>query len=1016
MTIITVNGKPFFGRVEEQKQFRAALQETLQPPRDETLPYVILLYGDGGIGKTTLARRFRDIVNEEEPFRGKVLTLWVDWEAERDRWSELQVGREHIRPETVFDVLYTLAARQGWEKDFEAYRRIRDDREKVEVQALQALQMTGERDELAALRGLGAEALAALVRQVLPIIGERGEQLTRIFLEYGIKVGAEQAYALRQSLEARLRSRLGVRQFDLYLNPHEALARALADGLKRISRGKALLVVLDTYEIVDRTDPWMRIVIQNAGPRVLWVLSGRNNLRDSRPYGPGYFRGYSEDFPRRLLAYDLAQLALQDVKDYFATVVPTRPLNEEDAEAIRRATRGIPLAVAQAAEMWARGVPLDEIVGDSDEAAPGREIVRKMTGRYLLHAVRAEDCRALYALALARGDLEVLRAMLAPGEGVPFDLKAELRRLERDYASVVAFEGRLHEEPQAFFLAHLREPLQRQSDLVRDLLARAETALRAHLARIEADFPLIEDRHADEDWRRTVLDLTEILFWQEEERAWPFLLARFVESLAYSAALRRGLLDAASRWEKGLSARGRRLLQSLRAAEGWRPPVEEEQALLTELRRALERGWLGGEDEGERRAILAWWEGLLLFRQRRYSEALEKYEEAERSLPSGGEALREHLAEAFEDVGDQLGWLRDEWRTIDAVASPEAEYAYQTAINLGRSSSGLYHALGAVQSKLGKHEASLQNRKKALEIDPKNVYAWNGLGVVYRALGRYEEAIQAYRQAIALDPKDAYPWNGLGNVYRDLGRYDEAIQACQQAIALDPKDAYPWNGLGNVYADLGRYDEAIQAYQQAIALDPKFALPWNGLGNVYADLGRYEEAIPAYQRAIALAPKFAYPWNGLGVVYCDLGRYEEAIQAYQQAIALVPKFAAPWNNLGNVYALRGEWEQALEAFRRAAELEPERGVYHASVASALRALGREAEAQEEIARARPLMEKENEYNRACFAAICGEREEALRLLEIALQKRQVSRQWARRDPDLRSLHGDPRFEKLVGAG
>jgi tetratricopeptide (TPR) repeat protein len=913
MTIITVNGKPFFGRVEEQKQFRAALQETLQPPRDETLPYVILLYGDGGIGKTTLARRFRDIVNEEEPFRGKVLTLWVDWEAERDRWSELQVGREHIRPETVFDVLYTLAARQGWEKDFEAYRRIRDDREKVEVQALQALQMTGERDELAALRGLGAEALAALVRQVLPIIGERGEQLTRIFLEYGIKVGAEQAYALRQSLEARLRSRLGVRQFDLYLNPHEALARALADGLKRISRGKALLVVLDTYEIVDRTDPWMRIVIQSAGPRVLWVLSGRNNLRDSRPYGPGYFRGYSEDFPRRLLAYDLAQLALQDVKDYFATVVPTRPLNEEDAEAIRRATRGIPLAVAQAAEMWARGVPLDEIVGDSDEAAPGREIVRKMTGRYLLHAVRAEDCRALYALALARGDLEVLRAMLAPGEGVPFDLKAELRRLERDYASVMAFEGRLHEEPQAFFLAHLREPLQRQSDLVRDLLARAETALRAHLARIEADFPLIEDRHADEDWRRTVLDLTEILFWQEEERAWPFLLARFVESLAYSAALRRGLLDAASRWEKGLSARGRRLLQSLRAAEGWRPP-EEEQALLTELRRALERGWLGGEGEGERRAILAWREGLLLFRQRCYSKALEKYKEAERSLPSGGDALREHLAEAFEDVGDQLGWLRDEWRTIDAVASPEAEYAYQTAINLGRSSSGLYHALGAVQSKLGKHEASLQNRKKALEIDPKNVYAWNG--------------------------------------------------------------------LGNVYQDLGCYEEAIQAYQQAIALDPKLATPWNNLGIVYADLGCYDEAIPAYQ----------------------------------QAIALDPKLAASWNGLGTVYALRGEWEQALEAFRRAAELAPEDGMYRSSVIGALRALGREAEAQEEIARARPLIEKENEYNRACFAAICGEREEALRLLEIALQKRQVSRQWARRDPDLRSLHGDPRFEELVGAG
>ncbi|MGB9871576.1 MAG: hypothetical protein ACPLYD_07925, partial [Anaerolineae bacterium] len=647
MTIIYVNGKPFFGRVEEQKQFRAALRETIHPPHGETLPYVILLYGDGGIGKTTLASRFRDIASEEPPFEGEVLTLWVDWEAERNRWADLQVGREYIHPETVFDVIYTLAARAGWEKHFETYRQTRDERKQAEKQALQALQSSGERDDLAPLRSLGAEALSRLVRQVLPIIGESGEKLTKAFLEAGIQLGAEQAYALRRSIEARLRARLGVRQFDLYLNPHEALARALADGFKRLSNRHALLLVLDTYEIVDRTDPWLRLVIQNAGPRLVWVISGRDNLRDSRPYGESYFRGYSEDFPRRLLAYDLAQLALQDVQAYFAAAVPERPLAEEAAHAIRRATRGIPLAVAQAAEMWQKGVSLQEIVGDTDEATPGRDIVQKMTARYLLHAVRAEDKRALYALALGRGDLEVLRALLAPADGSPLDLEAALRRLERDYASVVAFEGRLHDEPQEFFLAHLRDPLQRQSDALRDLLARAESALRARLTRLEAEYPLIEERHADEDWRKTALDLTDILFWQAEERAWPFLMVRFVESLAYSAELRRGLLATAARWEKSLSTRGKRRLQALRVAEdGW-PSVEEEATLLGELRRAADLGWLAGEGEAERRAILAWREGKWLFRQERYAEALAAYEAAERGLPPGGETLRQHLAQAL---------------------------------------------------------------------------------------------------------------------------------------------------------------------------------------------------------------------------------------------------------------------------------------------------------------------------------------------------------------------------------
>ena len=248
-------------------------------------------------------------------------------------------------------------------------------------------------------------------------------------------------------------------------------------------------------------------------------------------------------------------------------------------------------------------------------------------------------------------------------------------------------------------------------------------------------------------------------------------------------------------------------------------------------------------------------------------------------------------------------------------------------------------------------------------------------------------------------------------VVRFLIRLGEQHRLADALHNLAVRLIWPEGALSAIH-----HPDAARILQKVTAWQPENPAAWYHLGVAYAMADQHEQAIQAYQQAIALDPKHAHPWSGLGIVYTALGRYEEAIQACQQAIALDPKDATPWNGLGNVYALRGEWEQALEAFRRAAELEPERGVYHASVASALRALGREAEAQEEIARARPLIEKENEYNRACFAAICGEREEALRLLEIALQKRQVSRQWARRDPDLRSLHGDPRFEELVGAG
>ena len=39
---ITVDGKLFLGRIEEQKRFQVALEEAIKPAPDELLPYVIL--------------------------------------------------------------------------------------------------------------------------------------------------------------------------------------------------------------------------------------------------------------------------------------------------------------------------------------------------------------------------------------------------------------------------------------------------------------------------------------------------------------------------------------------------------------------------------------------------------------------------------------------------------------------------------------------------------------------------------------------------------------------------------------------------------------------------------------------------------------------------------------------------------------------------------------------------------------------------------------------------------------
>ena len=167
--VITVDDKLFVGRVEEQKQFRAALAEVLEPPQKEDLPYVCLLYGDGGTGKTTLAKRFRDIVLNEQPYAGDFQLLWIDWEDERKKFPSLQVGRQQISPESVLKVIHAAAIRNKWGRQFAAYRKALKKRQDASKQVAQAITADNDWDELAILRSLSVDALAKIVRAKIPV-------------------------------------------------------------------------------------------------------------------------------------------------------------------------------------------------------------------------------------------------------------------------------------------------------------------------------------------------------------------------------------------------------------------------------------------------------------------------------------------------------------------------------------------------------------------------------------------------------------------------------------------------------------------------------------------------------------------------------------------------------------------------------------------------------------------------------------------------------------------------------
>jgi len=77
-------------------------------------------------------------------------------------------------------------------------------------------------------------------------------------------------------------------------------------------------------------------------------------------------------------------------------------------------------------------------------------------------------------------------------------------------------------------------------------------------------------------------------------------------------------------------------------------------------------------------------------------------------------------------------------------------------------------------------------------------------------------------------------------------------------------------------------------------------------------------------------------------------------------------------------------------------------------------MGKNNEAEAEFAKIRGSISKESEYTRACFEALSGDPVKAFDLLESAIEKGEVSKEWVLQDPDWDDLREDPRFKDILG--
>jgi Tfp pilus assembly protein PilF len=173
-----------------------------------------------------------------------------------------------------------------------------------------------------------------------------------------------------------------------------------------------------------------------------------------------------------------------------------------------------------------------------------------------------------------------------------------------------------------------------------------------------------------------------------------------------------------------------------------------------------------------------------------------------------------------------------------------------------------HYLLACYYQERERYREAIEEFKKALIIDPKNIKAYSGMGISYDLLKDSARAIECYEAALELDPKLNYVLNNLGYSYLLQGNPEKAISALEQAIALNAKENRFHNNLGLAYAMNGQLEKSLEEFKQGgDASRAHF-----NVAQFYHKKGLYQLAQFHYSTALSLDPSFTHAQLALKAV------------------------------------------------------------------------------------------------------------------------------------------------------
>lgn len=311
-----------------------------------------------------------------------------------------------------------------------------------------------------------------------------------------------------------------------------------------------------------------------------------------------------------------------------------------------------------------------------------------------------------------------------------------------------------------------------------------------------------------------------------------------------------------------------------------------------------------------------------------------------------------------------------------------------------------------------------QALSRAESLNPDSARVRLADGLLNQTAGQYEKALEDYRRALDLEPRNVDAFLGIASIYDKFDMPDKAVEAYSRAINLDPGYYWPYELQGVFYYRRAKYPEAAAQFRKVIERAPGNFKPYSNLGATLMDLGRYEEAEQALMQSLKLR-ETAPALNNVGAIRAYQKRDSEALEYYKRAVAMDPSDYVNTENLADSYRRIRGTQAAKITYRKALNLalgevveNPSQGYPRGFVAYCAARLGDTKRAEAEIGQALKSSPGDNQVikNAVLTYEVLHQRDRAIAVLRNATPDLLHQLQ---RHPDLADFCRDPRFQQLV---